>query len=85
VQNAATQMKNDLFKKEGIMDWDHDYADYLDENGIKKIQELEKETGTLIMAFPTPPMPATLDETAKKKIEALEKQLCVRLVAYEKH
>ena len=23
------------------MDWDRDYADYLDEHGIKKIQELE--------------------------------------------
>ncbi len=67
------------------MDWNRDYANYLDEEGIKAIQELEKETGTVIMAYPTPPAPASLDKTKKQKIEALEKKLCVRLVAYEGH
>ncbi len=67
------------------MNWNHDYATYLDEAGIKAIQELEKETGTVIMAYPTPPAPASLDKTKKQKIEALEKKLCVRLVAYEAH
>ncbi|MFO7685438.1 MAG: hypothetical protein R6V60_05055 [Desulfobacterales bacterium] len=67
------------------MNWNHDYATYLDEAGIKAIQDLEKETGTVIMAYPTPPAPASLDKTKKQKIEALEKKLCVRLVAYEAH
>ncbi|MGB5423646.1 MAG: hypothetical protein WBN03_15890 [Desulfobacterales bacterium] len=67
------------------MDWNHDYANYLNEEAIKAIQELEKETGTVIMAYPTPPAPASLDKTTKQKIEALEKKLCVRLVAYEGH
>jgi hypothetical protein len=67
------------------MNWNHDYATYLDEAGIKAIQELEKETGTVIMAYPTPPAPASLDKTKKQKLEALEKKLCVRLVAYEAH
>lgn len=67
------------------MDWNHDYANYLNEEAIKAIQELEKETGTVIMAYPTPPAPASLDKTAKQKIESLEKKLCVRLVAYEGH
>jgi len=67
------------------MDWNNDYANYLDEEGIKAIQKLEKDTGTIIMAYPTPPAPASLDKAAKQKIEALENKLCVRLVAYESH
>lgn len=67
------------------MDWNRDYADYVDEEGVKAIQKLEKETGLVIMAFPTPPAPASLDPTNKQKIEALEKKLCVRLVAYDAH
>lgn len=67
------------------MDFNHEYANYLDEAGIKAIQELEKETGTIIMAYPTPPAPASIDKATKQKIEALEKKLCVRLVAYESH
>jgi hypothetical protein len=67
------------------MDWNRDYATYLNEEGIRAIQELEKETGTIIMAYPTPPAPASLDKATKQKIEELEKKLCVRLVAYESH
>ena len=67
------------------MDWNHDYATYLDEEGIKAIKELEKETGTTIIAYPTPPAPASLDKEKKQKIEMLEKKLCVRLVTYETH
>lgn len=74
-----------LIRWEVKMDWNRDYANYLDEDGIKAIQELEKETGTVIMAYPTPPAAASLDTAKKQKIEALEKKLCVRLVAYESH
>lgn len=74
-----------IMRQEVKMDWNYDYATYLDEEGIKAIQELEKETGTIIMAYPTPPAPASLDKAKKQKIEALEKKLCVRLVAYESH
>jgi len=66
------------------MDFDHSYADYLNEEGIAEIQNLEKELGKCIMAFPTPPEPATLAPELLAKVEALEKKLCVRLVAYEK-
>ena len=66
------------------MDFDRDYANYVDEKGVAQIQALEKEIGKLIMAYPTPPAPAALPVEQKAKIEALEKKLCVRLVAYDK-
>jgi hypothetical protein len=72
-------------QREVKMDWNYEYANYLDEEGIKAIQKLEKESNTIIMAYPTPPEPASLDKATKQKIEALEKKLCVRLVAYETH
>ena len=62
----------------------HQYADYVDEKGVKEIQELENKTGKVILAYPTPPSPAKLSDEDKEKIESLEKKLCVRLVAYEK-
>ena len=65
------------------MDFDRDYANYVDENGVAEIQALEKATGKRIMAYPTPPQPAALEPDLKSKLEALEKKLCVRLVAYE--
>ena len=49
------------------------------------IQDLEKETGTTIMAYPTPPQAADLSEEKVKKIKELEKKLCVRLVAFKTH
>ena len=67
------------------MDFDHTYADYIDEKGLKAIQELEKETGTRILAYYTPPGPAHLSEEQLKRIAELEKKLCVRLVAYDTH
>jgi hypothetical protein len=65
------------------MDFDHTYADYLDENAIKQIQALESETGKRLLAYYTPPEAARLSDTQLKKIKALEEKLCVRLVAYE--
>lgn len=67
------------------MDFDHTYADYIDENGVKAIQELEKETGTRILAYYSPPGPAHLSKEQLKRIEELEQKLCVRLVAYNTH
>jgi hypothetical protein len=66
------------------MDFDHSYADYLTEEGITEIQALEKESGKVIMAFPSPPEPAALAPELLARIATLEKKLCVRLVAYEK-
>jgi len=67
------------------MDFDHALATYLDDDGIKDIQELEKETGKQILAYYAPPAPANLGDEALAKIKALEKKLCVRLVAYNTH
>ena len=67
------------------MDFNHDYANYLDEKGIAAIQSLEKETGKLIMAYPTPPLASDLSKEQLEKIRELEKKLCVRLVAYDNH
>ena len=61
------------------------YANYVDDTAVKKIRDLEKETGTLIMAYATPYAPADLSSEQLKKIEALEKELCVRLVSYKTH
>ena len=67
------------------MDFDRAYADYLSEDNVKEIQKLEKDTGTRILAYYTPPAPAALGEETLEKIRALEEKLCVRLVAYQDH
>ncbi|MGD8209441.1 MAG: hypothetical protein PVH37_15035 [Desulfobacterales bacterium] len=67
------------------MDFNTEYANYLDKEGLKAIQALEKETGKIIMAYPTPPVASNLSDEQLDKIRKLEKKLCVRLVAYETH
>lgn len=67
------------------MNWSHDFAKYVDEKGVKEIEQLENKIGKWILAYPAPPEPARLSEEARGEIESLEKKLCVRLVAYEKH
>ena len=67
------------------MDFDHKYADYLDEAAIGEIQALESETGKRILAYYTPPASANLNDEQLRKLQTLEKKLCVRLVAYEAH
>jgi NADH:ubiquinone oxidoreductase subunit D len=67
------------------MDFDHAYADYLNDEEIKAISTLEKNTGKRILAYYTPPGAANLDEKILTQIRELEKKLCVRLVAYENH
>ena len=66
------------------MDFDRTYADYLDADGIKELESLEKETGKRILAYYTPPVSANLSDEQLNKIKALEKKLCVRLVAYDR-
>ena len=65
------------------MNFDHTYADYLDEDAVAQIKALEKETGKRMLAYYTPPVSANLTDEQIGKIRALEKKLCVRLVAYE--
>jgi hypothetical protein len=38
-------------EKEEKMDFDYEYANYVDDNGVAEIQALEKETGTAILAY----------------------------------
>ena len=67
------------------MDLEQTYANYVDDEGVAQIQALEKETGTLIMAYTTPSVPAELSSDQLDKIKVLEEKLCVRLVAYKTH
>ncbi len=67
------------------MNLEHTYANYIDDKDAAKIQALEKETGTRIMAYATPSVTAELSPEQLKKIEELEKKLCVRLVSYKTH
>ena len=67
------------------MDFDNEYANYVDEDGVAAIQALEKVTGKTIIAYPKPPMPAELPKEQIDKIRKLENKLCVRLVAYDTH
>jgi len=66
------------------MHYNHEYANYVTEDGVSEIQALEKELGKYVLAYPTPQKPAALAPELIAKIESLEKKLCVRLVAYEK-
>ena len=66
------------------MDFDHVYADYLEDKGIKEIQDLENETGKMLLAYYTPPIASNLTDEHLKRIQELEKKLCVRLVAYDR-
>lgn len=68
-----------------VINLEHTYANYVNEKGVAKIQALEKETGTLIMAYTTPSVPADLSSKQLNKIQELEKELCVRLVAWKIH
>lgn len=67
------------------MDFDHTYADYLDDKAVGDIQALEQETGKRILAFYSPPITADLSKEQIEKLQKLEEKLCVRLVAYDTH
>ena len=67
------------------MNFDHAYADYVDEKGVGEIQNLEKDLGKTLLAYYTPPVAANLTVEQVARIKALEEKLCVRLVAFETH
>ena len=67
------------------MNFDYNYADYVDDKGVAEIQALEKDLGKTLLAYYTPPVASNLTKEQLKKIQELEKKLCVRLVAYEMH
>ena len=67
------------------MDFDHTYADYLKDEDVQAITELEKKIGKRLLAYYSPPAASNLDGDTLTKIQDLEKKLCVRLVAYEFH
>ena len=57
---------------------------YLDESGVKKIQQMEESMGTLIVAL-EPHIPlAELTEQQVETLNALEEDLGVVLIAYQK-
>lgn len=65
------------------MNFDQDYADYVDDNGVAEIKALEKELGKLIIAYPKPSIAGQMSKEQLTKLRNLEKKLCVRLVGYE--
>ena len=64
---------------------EHTYANYVDDEGVAKIQKLEKKLGMRVMAYTTPSVPSDLSAEQLKEVEELERKLCVRLVAYKDH
>ncbi len=55
----------------------------LNKDDLSKIQSLEKETGTILVAFEKDSPYADLTEEQVKKIQQLEKELGVVLLAYK--
>ena len=67
------------------MDFNHAYADYLKDEDVNAIAELEKKIGKRLLAYYTPPASSNLEAAVLAEIQNLEKKLCVRLVAYDSH
>jgi hypothetical protein len=84
IHQQNTQLINKL-PRGTKMDFDHTYADYLSNEDIQAITELEKKIGKRLLAYYTPPAASNLGEDVLVKIRDLEKKLCVRLVAYDSH
>ncbi len=55
----------------------------LNKDDLSKIQSLEKETGTILVAFEKDSPYAELNDAQVKKIQQLEKELGVILLAYK--
>ena len=55
----------------------------LNKDDLNKIQSLEKETGTILLAYEKEPPYANLTDEAVKRIQQLEKELGVILLAYK--
>ena len=50
---------------------------------VKRMMELEKEFGIVLLAYERPAMFATVAAKDLEKMESLEKEMGVKLVAYE--
>jgi hypothetical protein len=55
----------------------------LNKDALTKIQALEKETGTLLVAYETASPYANLTEEQVRRIQQMEKELGVILLAYK--
>ncbi len=55
----------------------------LNKDALSKVQELEKETGTILVAFEKETPYANLTEEQVKRLQQLEKELGVVLLAYK--
>jgi hypothetical protein len=55
----------------------------LDNDTLNKLQTLEAETGTVIVAYKPQPRFARLTDDQVKQVEALEQELGVVLLAYK--
>ncbi len=55
----------------------------LNKDDINKLQDLEKETGKVIIAYEPDSTYAKLSEDQLKKIQQMEKELGVILIAYK--
>ncbi len=55
----------------------------LNKDDLSKIQELEKQTGTILVAYEKDSPYASLTDEQVKKIQQLEKELGVILLAYK--
>jgi hypothetical protein len=51
---------------------------------LKKLQDLERELGTYVVAYTQPLTPAQLSPKQVARLQALEKELGLCLVAYRK-
>lgn len=55
----------------------------LADSELRKVRELEKSLGIVLLAVQKPPVPAKLSKARLKKLQQLEKELGAKLVAYK--
>lgn len=55
----------------------------LSEEQLRRVRDLEKDLGIVLVAFQKPPVFAKLSKTQISKLENMEKELGTRLVAYK--
>lgn len=57
----------------------------LDENSLERLRNLERELGSVIVAYQTASPFAALSEDQLQRLKALEQELGVVLVAFDPH